>query len=241
VATIVLLASPLLGPTVWSPVADELTGLGHAIVLPRQSDEPPHTPDDVIAALLDDLESAGLESGHDVVVVPHSNAGLFIPVLTHRLHIAAVVFVDAGLPPPDGNVPLAPEGFYHFLAGKADRSGLLPPWHEWWGEPIDELFPDRETQRRVEAEARRLPLGYFASTIPVEAGWDNLPGAYLAFGETYSDARAAAAARGWPTVTLPGHHLHMLIDPAGVAGQIDRLVATFGLAHPSSPDAEEVG
>jgi hypothetical protein len=63
----------------------------------------------------------------------------------------------------------------------------------------------------------------------VPAGWDNRPGAYLAFGDTYATQRQEAVSRGWPVSTLPGGHLHHLADPERVAAEIDGLLATIGV------------
>jgi hypothetical protein len=77
----------------------------------------------------------------------------------------------------------------------------------------------------VVAEEARLPLDYFRGMMPVPRGWDEgLPAAYLAFGETYAAERADAAKRGWPTRTLAGLHLHMLVDPAEVASALLELL-----------------
>ncbi|MDQ3664926.1 MAG: alpha/beta hydrolase, partial [Actinomycetota bacterium] len=100
------------------------------------------------------------------------------------------------------------------------------PWTEWWDdEATAGLFPDAIVRRAVEAEQPRLPLSYFAASVPVRPGWDDKPGAYLAFGDTYAAEREQAAARGWPVRTLPGRHLQMLHDPAGVAAAIVELHA----------------
>ena len=47
--------------------------------------------------------------------------------------------------------------------------------------------------------------------MPTPPGWERLPAAYLAFGDTYADERAEAVRRGWPVETLPGLHLHQLV------------------------------
>ncbi len=91
-------------------------------------------------------------------------------------------------------------------------------------EDLDDLFPDPRPRAAVEREQRRLPLSYFAADVPTPAGWERLPAAYLAFGDTYADERAEAVRRGWPTETLPGGHLHQLVDPAGVAEAVLRLL-----------------
>lgn len=70
----------------------------------------------------------------------------------------------------------------------------------------------------------RLPLSYFAGSMPIPAGWDQRPGAYLAFGDTYDGERTEAEKRGWPVVTPAGTHLHMLAEPERVASEILVLV-----------------
>jgi hypothetical protein len=225
-AVVVLLASPLLGPAVWSPVAEELLRRGWTVVGPPAPPVAPRSPEDVLDAVL-----AALPSDRDLILVPHSNAGLYVPALTQRRRVAGFVFVDAGLPAATGPVALAPPAFLDFLTTKADADGLLPLWTHWWDEDVSSLFPDAPTKARVEAEQSRLPLSYFRGSVPVPPGWDDRPGAYLAFGDTYADERADAVARGWPVTTLAGEHLHQLIDPAGVTAALLALFAELGLSQ----------
>ena len=49
---------------------------------------------------------------------------------------------------------------------------------------------------------------------------DRRPTAYLAFGDTYADEVAFALAHRWPLSVLPGRHLQMLHDPAGVGAEM---------------------
>jgi hypothetical protein len=221
---------------VWSPVAAGLTDLGWPVVLPPRPPAAPQYPHDVLRHLL-----AALPADMDLVLVPHSNAGLYVPALTMRRRVEGYVFVDAGLPPAAGEVPLAPPDLVDSLMEKADRDdqgdsgGLLPPWTQWWDEAdVAALFPDTQTRDRVEAEQWRIPMTYLRSTVPVPTGWDGRRGAYLAFGETYASERERAADRNWPVSTVPGRHLHMLVDPAGVASALNRLLAAIGL-RPGSP------
>jgi hypothetical protein len=221
-AVVCLLPSPLLGPACWRPVSDVLSERGLAVALGgRGARRAPRAGADALAAYLADIPP-----DRDVVLVPHSNAGLFVPSLAVRRRVAGYVFVDAGLP-LDGadRVPMIPSEFYEMLAGKADGDGLLPPWTQWWDEDsVSELFPDAGTRAAVEREESRLPLSYFAETLPVPPGWADRPGAYLAFGDAYAPERTAAAGRGWPVTTLAGEHLHMLVDPVEVAGAITDLI-----------------
>lgn len=192
-----------------------------------------------------------------VVLVPHSNAGLFVPEMARQRDVVATVFVDAALPPPviareiaqpgspqridgaisrptSGTTTLASAAFLGFLEGLADSDGLLPPWTRWWPEAdVDVLFPDRATRLRVEREQQRLPLEYFRDTVPVPAGWTETPNAYLAFGDTYADERRQAEQWGWPVATLDGQHLHQLTAPADVAATMTALLARLGVPAPN--------
>lgn len=222
-AVLCLLPSPLLGPACWRPVSDVLSDRGFTVAEGWPALGPaPGTGADALAAYL-----AAIPPDRDVVLVPHSNAGLFVPSLAAARRVLGYIFVDAGLPLDGGDrVPMIPPEFYEMLAGKADGSGLAPLWTQWWDEDsVSALFPDAGTRAAVEREQSRLPLSYFTETVAVPLGWAERPGAYLAFGDTYAAERAAAIARGWPVATLPGEHLHMLVDPVEVAGAITDLIA----------------
>lgn len=221
-----LLSSPLLGPAVWRPVAERLSQRGWTVIQPPQPAVAPRFPDDVLRCVLD-----ALPDNQDLVLIPHSNAGLYVPALSVRRRVVGYVFVDAGLPAQYGHAPLAPPGFLEVLVQKADRDGLLPPWTDWWDQAdLAPLFPDVDTREQVEREQRRLPLSYFRQSVPVPQHWDGLPGAYLAFGETYATDRGEAAKRGWPVITLLGGHLHMLVDADQVAAETATLLTAIGFA-----------
>lgn len=223
---LVLLPSPLLGPAVWAPVAHLLRSRGHEAVVPSL---PPMiaTPEDVIAGWLRQIPA-----DRDLLLVPHSNAGLFVAALTQARSVRGVVFVDAGLPSAQTTTPTAPPAFRRFLGGLADPDGLLPPWTQWW-EPADvvALFPEPRTRAAVEDDQRRLPLSYFDADVPSPAGWEAMPAAYLAFGDTYADERSSAKRRGWPVRTLPGEHLHVLADPEAVTEALLGLIGRLGVVN----------
>ncbi len=65
--------------------------------------EPVRRSADVLDALL-----AALPVDRDVVLVPHSNAGAYVPELAVQRLVVGIVFVDAILPPPSDPIPLAP-------------------------------------------------------------------------------------------------------------------------------------
>jgi hypothetical protein len=219
---VALLPSPLLGPAVWRPVATRMAQDGWRVVIAAATRV--GTPEAVLRSFLD-----ALPEDRRLVLVPHSNAGLYVPALTAARDVHGYVFVDAGLPASGGRVGLAPPALLDQLGGMADDDGMLPSWTGWWDEAaVAGLFPDATVRDEVEREQRQLPLSYFADTLPVPSGWDSRPGAYLAFGDTYLPQRQAAAERGWPVSTLAGGHLHMLHDPRRVATAIGDLLRAIG-------------
>lgn len=208
---LVLVGSPLLGGAAWRPVASLLDA---RTVTPVGGSAA-----EVLASLLDQIPDEP-----DLVLVPHSNAGLYVGAVAAQRGVRAVVFVDAGIPAPDGPTPTAPAQALGFLGSLVDDEGRLPPWTRWWPEEdVAALFPDAATRAAVEAEQPRLPLSYFSDAVPPAEL--HVPCGYLAFGDTYAEEAARATDSGWPVTRLEGRHLHLLVDPPAVAEEIRRLVA----------------
>jgi pimeloyl-ACP methyl ester carboxylesterase len=219
----VLVHSPAVGPATWAPVASALRARGRDAVVPSLTGlaeaEPPywvHVVRTVVAA----IDRAG---GQDpLVVVAHSGAGLFVPLLVANAPraVRACVFVDATVPVAEGYMPVAPPALLPFLRARAEH-GRLPAWTQWW-EPGEAavLFPDEHTRALVEAEEPRLPLAYYEEAVPAPPGWDDRPCGYVLFSETYAAAAEQARMRGWAVEHLPGGHLHQLTDPVGVAQRL---------------------
>jgi hypothetical protein len=218
-ATLALLPSPLLGPSAWEPVADLLRERGRDVSVLSVPDAPAG-PADVLHCFLD-----GLPVDRELVLVPHSNAGLYVPELHAERDVVGVVFVDAALPGPGPTTPVCPPELRAHLTGLADADGWLPPWTHWWSEEdLAPLFGSATARQRVEAGQPRLPLSYFDASVPTPPGWDrHAVCSYLAFGDTYAAECRRAGSAGWPFESLVGSHLHMLVDPAEVADAIARL------------------
>lgn len=213
--SLLLIPSPLVGPASWTRVATHLREHGEEVRVVETG--APSRPQHVLDAVV--------ESGRDladVVLVPHSNAGLYAPLLSERLHVTATVYVDAALAGMGPDTAMAPPGLRTMLRDLADADGVLPPWTQWWDE-IGDLFPDASSQAEIERGQPRLPLSYFDARLAVPAGWADRPSAYLAFGDTYADEVAFARSRSWPVEVMPGGHLHGLHDPGAVATAILRL------------------
>lgn len=225
--SLVLLASPLLGPAVWGPVGERLTDDGWDVVVAPVVGAIT-SPEDVLARLL-----PAIPADVPVLLVPHSNAGLYVAALAETRDVRGVVFVDAGMPADGPTTPTAPAELRAFLATLADDAGLLPVWTRWWAdEDLEGLFPDARARAAVESEQVRLPLTYFDGQVPSPGGWRALPAAYLAFGDTYAAERAEARQRGWPVTTLEGGHLHLLADPVAVSAALEGLVGQLGFLRP---------
>lgn len=210
-----LLPSPLLGARAWESVAEVLADRGWDVRIPAVPPSP-SGPEEVLAAFL-----AGLPGDRSLVLVPHSNAGLYIPALCAERDVASVVFVDAALPGPETSTAMCPPELRAVLSGLADADGWLPPWTRWWPpEDLAPLFGSTAARERIEADQPRLPLAYFDAKLPTPGGWDRLPCSYLAFGDTYAAETRRAGSAGWPMEVMWGGHLQMLIDPEAVASAI---------------------
>ncbi|WP_211212799.1 alpha/beta hydrolase [Nonomuraea coxensis] len=219
--------SPSVGPSTWAPVAESLERRGRAVVVPDltgiAAGGPPYWPR-VVAAVRDAVvRDAGPAA--PLVLVAHSNAGFFVPVIKEGLgeRVVACVFADAHIPPPSGLVRIAEEGFLPFLRGLAGPDGVLPRWTDWWDEEdVAPMLPDPAVRARVTAEQPRLPLAYYTQSVPVPAGWDEVRCSCLWFGPPYDGVAGEAARRGWPVTRLPGLHLHQLVEPEAVTDALLR-------------------
>jgi pimeloyl-ACP methyl ester carboxylesterase len=210
----VLIHSPLVGPTTWLPVADELVRRRREAVVPSllgvaaaPAPQWRHVPEAVRAATA--------ETAAPVVLVGHSGAGLLLPVIAAGLavHVAALVFVDSFLPPASGSLRLAPAGLMSQLRALAS-DGMLPPWSSWFGEDaMRQLVPEERLRATLE-EMPRLPLSYFEASVPVPDGWSACPCAYLLFsGGSHANSAARACDHGWAVAEMAGlGHLAMASD-----------------------------
>ncbi|HWG25260.1 hypothetical protein [Actinospica sp.] len=222
----VLVHSPSVGPSTWRPVADRLASAGYQARVPSLlrvgEGEPPYWPR-VVDAVRDDL--GRLPGDVPLVLVGHSNAGLFLPAvrwgLTHR--VIGSIFVDAALPARSGPTPAASPEMLDFLHPLA-VNGVLPRWTDWWDEAdVAPLFPDAATRQTVIIEQPYLPLAYYEQDVPAPDGWDDHRCSYLLFSAAYGELAAEAHDRGWYVAHLPGEHLHQIVDPAGTARHLVEL------------------
>lgn len=154
-----------------------------------------------------------------VVLVGHSGAGPLLPSIADTLptELAALIFVDAFLPPASGEAPLAPPEFLDQLRALSTE-GLLPPWWRWFGEDkMRELVPDRALREVLEQEMPSLPLAYFEQGVPVPERWSERPCAFLLLTQAYGESAADARRRSWPVAEIADvQHLAPVTDPIAI-------------------------
>lgn len=239
----VLVHSPSVGPATWRPVAEALAErgyIGHVPDLTRTcTGEPPFWPrivDAVLAALAD------VPKQQPIVLVAHSNAGLFVPVIRRAIRrpVAAIALVDAALPAQGGETPVASDDQLDVLRSLADADGVLPRWTAWWDDAdVAAMFPDPITRKAVSDEQPRLPLSYYKQRIPAPRGWDDGPVLYVEFSSPYATIAAEAHRRGYAVQRLPGEHLHQIVAPAAVAALL--LAATTSGSSGDRPPTGAAG
>jgi hypothetical protein len=229
-ARLVLLHSPLLGPTTWQAVARALVARGHvaeAPAWPRLST----LGEDCYAALANSM-AATIDHGQPALVVAHSGAGALLPSVAAlaKRPLAGVVFCDAILPHPGQSWfdTAPPDLATHLRSGAI--AGELPSWDNWWPPgALERLLPDAAVRAQLLEELEPIPIGYFEELAP-EIALD-APAAYLQLSGAYADEARIAGRRGWPVVTLPLHHLAMLTHVEAVASAVEGLAARLEAAH----------
>ncbi|MFT4028574.1 MAG: hypothetical protein QM675_01760 [Protaetiibacter sp.] len=222
---LLLMGSAFLPPSVLEPLAASLGSLGHEVTV--ASPWEPAGPEEalgVYAAALADLEAP--------ILVAHSNAGNYVPLLLPRHQVAGVVFVDAVLPPLAGGAwRVVPEELADHVDSLSEGDRALP-WTRWWArDEMVGLFPSEAAFEEVDNASPWVPKSYFRAELDAPGAWArSVTGAYLAFGDTYADELARASAYGWPVDVLPLSHLGVLGQPDLVASAVERL-----LGRPTEP------
>lgn len=219
--TLVLVASPLVGPAGWRWLAPELSARGYVVVVPDLAGAGAPAP--VWSAHVDRVAAQVPDADGDIVLVGHSAAGRLIPLVADRLsRDVACVFVDAQLPvdllPPD-----ADEWFLEHVRSIA-VDGVLPPWSEWWGDGAWEgLVPDPERRAALARELPRLTVAEVVEEPPPPGTHPNRA-AYLRTSAIFDVQADTAAALGWPVSRLDCQHLHIAVDETAVADALDALL-----------------
>ena len=211
---LVYLHSPWVGPDTWTPVAHLLSG----DVPDLRSFVVGHEPVERY------VENAVEAAERADVVVGHSGAGPFLPMVAEPADAEFIVFVDAGIPPDPGPHPPNPRLLELF--GRFDDALRLPPWPTWW-EPdvIERLIPDPVIRATFVESCPSVPRVFAETPVEVPPGWtDRFDIRYLRLSFAYDDDLATARTKGWPSLCIDGSHLAPVTDPDIVASALRRLL-----------------
>ena len=218
---ILLVHSPLVGPSTWARVAEVLTALGHEISVPDLRTAAKSGDPHVFIDAARDRVFAGT-----AVIAGHSGAGFFLPSIAAANSTSTqLLFVDAGIPPKRGSA--TPGGDFIDRLRPLSRDGILPRWSTWWGEGVMErLVPDSGVRARIEAELFEMPLEFYEQSVDLPDQWHDAPGRYLLLSESYGSDATTAISWGWPTQELLGGHLDLVNHPEEIARSMLKLCAT---------------
>ncbi|WP_071396325.1 alpha/beta hydrolase [Bacillus tuaregi] len=229
---IVLVHSPIVGPSTWAPVSRELRGREIRTIVPTlPSIIDMSTPiwAQHAQAVARRLES--IPNYQPIVLVGHSGAGPLLPAIgaSSPHPVAAYVFVDASLPHGgrsqleeiEANSPVLLSSLSSYLKA----GGLYP---EWTDKDLSEIVPEGVRQG-VLADIRPMGLPYFEETMPYYPNWPEIPCGYIKFSQAYTVPAEKARKYGWEYDEFDAGHFHMLVDPEAVT---DSLINLIGLLCP---------
>jgi len=197
-------------------VAEALRASGHDVAVPDLREAAIRgAPRAVIDAALQ------LTWKEPTVLAGHSGAGFFLPSIAAGLDspVRRLIFVDAGVPPCEGEATARAE-FLEQLRSLA-RDGTLPKWSTWWGDSVMEtLVPDGARRAVIEAEMPQVPLAFLESATTLPVGWCEGPNAFLLLSEPYRRDANTGRSLGWPVVEDLGGHLDIVNDPESLARRL---------------------
>ncbi|MFA9431114.1 alpha/beta fold hydrolase [Egicoccus sp. AB-alg2] len=231
--SVLLVHSPLVGPTTWDPVARVLAARGCEIRLPNLTGVaeagPPRWRWFVDAAV-----SAAADLAAPVVVAGHSGAGVLLPAIGAGLddRLGGLVFVDAVVPPTTG-AHQSSDAMLRFLDGQSE-AGRLRPWLDWWPDDVvADLLPDPADRAVLRQELPRVPRDFYDEPVPMPPDWSVDGCVYLRLSDAYDEELGEAQRRGWPCRALDSDHLGMFTNPEPVVDAVESLFAAA--SHRSAP------
>lgn len=224
--TLLLVHSPLLGPSSWEPFDQLASRLGHTVARPDLTRAASGGAKQIAAEAAD----AASRFEKPVAVLGHSGAGVVLPLIGELLSgiEPALVFVDAVVPPSIG-LHRTPQQLVEVL-DRETIDGWLHPWLDWWpSHVIDELLPHPHDQEALRADMPRLRRSFYDLPIPMPDGWSDRPCGYVQTSAGYDADRSLAKARGWPTRLVDGHHLSTYSEPPAVLAAVEQVLGELAL------------
>ncbi len=221
--SLLLVHSPLLGPSSLRPLAAVAASDGIEASVPDLTNTV-HAPRDAWLRLVEAAVAAPPRA--PMIVVGHSGAGVFLPLIQQRLESSAVgvVFVDAQIP-PEGGVHTTRPDIGALLDSVTGKDGTMAKWIDWWSpEDIRSLGLQPHQEADLMADMPAVPRRFFDTPIPIPDGWPRSKFAYLRSSSAYEEQLAAARASGWKTRRLEGTHLSIYTQPDTVLSAILDLV-----------------
>jgi hypothetical protein len=230
-ARVVLLHSPLVGPSCWSQLAPLLRARGHRTLLPDFTAimrGPPSYYEAMVALARDAIRGDAFDG--PTFLVAHSGAGALVPAIARGspdLHGA--IFLDALLPHPGQSwFDVAPADLAPHLRGLV-HDGFLPPWHLWWPpKMLSAMLPDEGTRAAFTSELKELPLAYFEERAPETVLPPCILSAFIRLSDAYENEASRAEALGWRVVRETLHHLAMLTKAEHIAAVLDECTGGTG-------------
>ncbi len=222
--SVLLVHSPLLGPSSWARVASVLEGRGYEVAVPDLTDVADAATPRWLAFVDTAVADAGTLPG-PIAAIGHSGAGAFLPAIGQRLgqSLRRLVFVDAVIPPQSG-AHVTPSALKAML-DQQTRDGHLRRWLEWWPDDvIDQLLPHPSDRQALINDMPHLPRSFYDESVPVPDGWSDRECAYLKLSEAYADEFEEADTRGWARIELDANHLSIHTEPERIANTLDSLL-----------------
>jgi hypothetical protein len=154
------------------------------------------------------------------VVIGHSGAGAFLPLIADRVGARAAIFVDAVVP-GDEALFRPSASFIALLDAVPSKDGRLAPWDQWWPpETMSKAIPDPVVRERIVNEIPRVPRSFYDVPLPMPARWWTRPAGYIQLSPAYENERAQTERWGWPTRRRAGQHLDIVTKPRDVARDV---------------------
>ena len=223
-STLLLVHSPLVGPSSWSDFASLARLAGADVVVPDLTGV-------AIARsprwcyFVDEACSAVQHLEGPVTVVGHSGAGVGLPVISAKLgdRCSSVIFMDAVVPPTSGAHRTSTNLIQ--LLDQQNVDGVLRRWLEWWpDEVVRGLVPDLEQRSLLLDDMPRLPRAFYDEEVVMPDQWTSRAIGYLQLSPAYDADRKEAMDCNWPTISLNANHLSTLTAPDEVLTALQELV-----------------